>query len=175
MATQKGSNNEITSSVIHLAILIFLKHNEGESTFSDIVDYLNRHKSQVSATIKSLTHFGLIEKKADTRPLIIRITKKGNEIRKNTIYLFEKCKQKKKNHLSKITASELVHRSNRRINSNKSMENLEDIIQKAKKLITEVLIESNVNLYPEELQDLVNTISDRLMDLLYTLLIPKAT
>ncbi len=47
-------NSNKTISMMSLKILLFLNHNNGNTSFEELTSYLNRSKSQVSLALKKL-------------------------------------------------------------------------------------------------------------------------
>lgn len=63
---------------------MYLHHEGGTSYFSDILNYINRSKSQLSVALKKLEKENLILKN-NSRPMLISITDKGSKLRQHAI------------------------------------------------------------------------------------------
>ena len=77
-----------------LKILLFLNHNNGNTSYKELTLYLNRSKSQVSLALKKLKSMNYIMK-THKRPQVISITKQGKIIKNQTLREILKFNQKK--------------------------------------------------------------------------------
>ena len=87
-------NSNKTISMMSLKILLFLNHNNGNTSFKELTSYLNRSKSQVSLALKKLKNLNYILR-SHKRPQVISITKQGKLIKNQTLREMLKFNQKK--------------------------------------------------------------------------------